>query len=304
LPTTDGQPFTQPFRWQGRWAENDTATVYDFRSRFWSTELGAFVQPDAFQFLSRTGTLWSWPGQNPFRHRDPYGMYSWEEFGDDFYHNADTAIDVSLAISGAAFTIATLGAGWEVGAALMGGRLGVAGLLRFGAIGAAQGGLAGAGIETGRQLITSDCPLDVGKIGKATAGGAAAGFIFGARGGIGVGPFRNLFPGDAAAPPLQLFSPAQVTRSTFTRRLNYVVLQDGRLVMGRISHNPGGGHIDLAGGAPVRAAGEVSILRGQLRQINNASGHYRPSGPGAQAAAERAFGELGFSTAGRYVERF
>jgi hypothetical protein len=112
-------------------------------------------------------------------------MYSWEEFGDDFYHNADTAIDVSLFISGVAFTVATLGAGWEVGAALMGGRLGLAGLLRFGAIGAAQGGLIGGGIETGRQSLTSDCPFDYGKIGMATAGGAVAGFILGARGGIG-----------------------------------------------------------------------------------------------------------------------
>jgi hypothetical protein len=74
--------------------------------------------------------------------------------------------------------------------------------------------------------------------------------------------------------------------------------------MGRIGSMPGGGHIDLAGGAPVRAAGEVTIVRGQVHQINNASGHYRPSGPGAQAAAERAFDALGFRTADRYVELF
>jgi RHS repeat-associated protein len=66
-------PYHQPFLWQGRWAENDSATLYDFRARFWSTELGMFVQPDRFQYLGRTGTLWSWPGQNPYRWRDPSG---------------------------------------------------------------------------------------------------------------------------------------------------------------------------------------------------------------------------------------
>jgi RHS repeat-associated protein len=76
LPIVGIYPISQPFRWQGRWALNDAATIYDFRSRFWSTELGAFLQPDAFQYLGRTGTLWSWPGQNPFRWRDPYGMFA------------------------------------------------------------------------------------------------------------------------------------------------------------------------------------------------------------------------------------
>jgi RHS repeat-associated protein len=76
LPIVNGALYAQPIRWQGRWAEDPAGTVYDFRSRFWSTELGAFVQPDAFQYLGRTGTLWSWPGQNPIRWRDPYGMYA------------------------------------------------------------------------------------------------------------------------------------------------------------------------------------------------------------------------------------
>jgi hypothetical protein len=30
-------------------------------------------QPDQYAYLSRGGTLWSWPGQNPFRWRDPSG---------------------------------------------------------------------------------------------------------------------------------------------------------------------------------------------------------------------------------------
>jgi len=31
------------------------------------------LQPDEYVFLTRSGTLWSWPGQNPFRWRDPSG---------------------------------------------------------------------------------------------------------------------------------------------------------------------------------------------------------------------------------------
>ena len=63
-------PF-QPFRWQGRLLI--AQGLYDFRARLFSTELGAFLQPDEYQFLSRGGTLWSWPGQNPFKWRDPSG---------------------------------------------------------------------------------------------------------------------------------------------------------------------------------------------------------------------------------------
>jgi hypothetical protein len=146
----------------------------------WSADLGSFLQPDQYAYLSRGGTLWSWPGQNPFRWRDPSGRDA-EEW---FLRNSDRIIDASLAISGAAFTIATLGAGWEVGAALAGGRLTLGAAARFGAVGALKGGLLGAGVETGRQLATSDCPPDYGKIGKAAAAGAVAGAVFGARGGI------------------------------------------------------------------------------------------------------------------------
>jgi guanyl-specific ribonuclease Sa len=35
-----------------------------------------FLQPDQYAYLSRGGTLWSWPGQNPFRWADPSGRFS------------------------------------------------------------------------------------------------------------------------------------------------------------------------------------------------------------------------------------
>jgi RHS repeat-associated protein len=71
-PQLDGNPYTtQPFQWQGRPTVSNN--LYDFRARIWSTELGTFLQPDQYGYLSRGGTLWSWPGNNPFRWRDPSG---------------------------------------------------------------------------------------------------------------------------------------------------------------------------------------------------------------------------------------
>jgi hypothetical protein len=61
-----GQPVAnvqQPFTWQGHRAI--APNLYDFRARVWSADLGAFLQPDEYVFLSHGGTLWSWPGQNP-----------------------------------------------------------------------------------------------------------------------------------------------------------------------------------------------------------------------------------------------
>jgi hypothetical protein len=64
---------------------------------------------------------------------------------------------------------------------------------------------------------------------------------------------------------------------------NYVVRSDGKLFVGRV------GHIDLARGAPVQAAGEVKVVNGQVRMFDNASGHYRPTGPSIEPAARAAF---------------
>jgi RHS repeat-associated protein len=62
------------FGWQGkRVLSTQQPNLYDSRARVWSADLGAFLQPDEYVFLTPTGTLWSWPGQNPFRYRDPSG---------------------------------------------------------------------------------------------------------------------------------------------------------------------------------------------------------------------------------------
>jgi RHS repeat-associated protein len=72
-PSFGGEPYEQLLRWQGRPFINLAGGLYDFRARTWSPELGAFLELDSFGYLTPTGTLWSWPGQNPFRYRDPSG---------------------------------------------------------------------------------------------------------------------------------------------------------------------------------------------------------------------------------------
>jgi hypothetical protein len=51
--------------------------------------------------LSHGGTLWSWPGQNPFRWRDPSGR-SGATFGDWFYADSGWAADAAPALATAA----------------------------------------------------------------------------------------------------------------------------------------------------------------------------------------------------------
>ncbi|WP_200157348.1 hypothetical protein [Allochromatium vinosum] len=94
-----------------------------------------------------------------------------------------------------------------------------------------------------------------------------------------------------------LFPVTQVQKVAYSGKLNYVVTQSGELVIGRTSH------IILSRGADVLAVGEARFVNGGLRSIDNASGHYRPSGATAQSAAEAAFERAGFEAAGKYTER-
>ena len=114
-PTDDVLPtdFAQPRRWQGRpFFENGGEGIYDFRARWWSPELGAFTTADEFKYLTTEGTLWSWPGQNPFRFRDPSGRCA--EEGDSINGgfeqwilvDGEEFIENSLAVSAAALTVA------------------------------------------------------------------------------------------------------------------------------------------------------------------------------------------------------
>ena len=112
--------------------------------------------------------------------------------------------------------------------------------------------------------------------------------------------FPNQFPDHPTGVPT-LISDTKLTQGA--GKYNYVVLEDGQLVIGRKFNGVGGGHIDLANGKPVIAAGEVKILSGKVKYIDNTSGHYEPSGRAAQAAAENAFSQKGFDVTGKYVEK-
>ncbi|WP_295946573.1 DUF6531 domain-containing protein [uncultured Xanthomonas sp.] len=111
--------------------------------------------------------------------------------------------------------------------------------------------------------------------------------------------FNNRFPEDVPRAPNVI--PNEMLPKISQRNLAYVVKEDGTLIVGR--NNQFQGHIDLAGGDPVLAAGELSIHAGRLKYIDNNSGHYRPSGIYAQRAAEDAFRRIGFDVEGKYIER-
>jgi LysM repeat protein len=77
---------------------------------------------------------------------------------------------------------------------------------------------------------------------------------------------------------------------------NYVINEKGNLVVGR------SGHTSLAGGAPVQAAGELQLYNGNVKWIDNASGHYQPSS-GIGQVAEAAFNNAGLDATGKFVPK-
>ena len=113
--------------------------------------------------------------------------------------------------------------------------------------------------------------------------------------------FTNHFPEHPVLPPRRVVKIDHLRR--MSGKFNYVVTQDRRLVVGKAFPDPGGGHIDLAGGLDVVAAGEVKVLDGKIVYLDNSSGHYRPSGSGAVRAATEAFEQQGFEASGKYVEK-
>ena len=102
----------------------------------WSTDLGAFLQPDEYVFLGRAGTLWSWPGQNPYRWRDPSGR-------DPIGRFVGTIVGGILGADVGAIGGAAVGGGttWELGPGVVVGLTG--GALAGSATGLAVGGYYG-----------------------------------------------------------------------------------------------------------------------------------------------------------------
>jgi hypothetical protein len=100
--------------------------------------------------------------------------------------------------------------------------------------------------------------------------------------------FKNLALADQLAPP-KLLDYYKIRSQKISGEYNYVVTKEGKLIIGRKGGFPGGGHIDLAQGKPVRSAGQVRFVNGNIKYINNKSGHYQPRGVSAKNAALEAF---------------
>lgn len=116
--------------------------------------------------------------------------------------------------------------------------------------------------------------------------------------------FANRFPDDAR----ELRDvPALTTDQALGMPANvlYVVKENGALIMARKPHDPGGfGHVDLARGEKVIAAGEAKVLWGTVKYIDNASCHYLPNGQAAAGAAVKAFRNHGFQVSDeRYINK-
>lgn len=106
--------------------------------------------------------------------------------------------------------------------------------------------------------------------------------------------FTNKFPEH------EIDVPRIVPNSRLSRisgNYNYVVLEDGALVVGKT------GHTSLTGGNPVQAAGEIQLYNGNVKWLDNASGHYQPTGANIGGIAERAFQNAGLDTAGKFVPK-
>lgn len=122
------------------------------------------------------------------------------------------------------------------------------------------------------------------------AGGGLGGMKKGAK------IFYNLAPKDEIL-PATLFAAGKIREASYSGKLTYVVKESGELIIGRSPHT------SLSQGRNVLAAGEVKFVNGNVRSINNLSGHYRPNGVSAKNQAEAAFSKAGFDAAGKYVEK-
>lgn len=94
--------------------------------------------------------------------------------------------------------------------------------------------------------------------------------------------FSNLAPEDSVL-EFNRIPNSQLAR--INGQFNYVVRPNGELVVGRQFN----GHIDLAQGRQVVAAGRVRVVGGKVRWFDNESGHYKPSGYSMPAMARKAF---------------
>jgi filamentous hemagglutinin len=103
--------------------------------------------------------------------------------------------------------------------------------------------------------------------------------------------FGNKFPLDPIADPKIV--PTQALKN-MSGNLNYVVLEDGSLVVGKSPHT------SLTNNTSVQAAGEIQLYNGKVKWLDNASGHYQPIGAPIQGIAESAFNKIGLDATGKF----
>lgn len=103
--------------------------------------------------------------------------------------------------------------------------------------------------------------------------------------------FGNKFPLDAIGDPKIV--PTQALK-TMSGNLNYVILEDGSLVVGKSPHT------SLTNNTSVQAAGEIQLYNGNVKWLDNASGHYQPTGSQIQGIAESAFEGIGLNATGKF----
>jgi hypothetical protein len=142
--------------------------------------------------------------------------------------------------------------------------------------------------------------------------------------------FENIFPEHQIKPPIEggILGPEEMKRfmrdlgegkSEKSHKYNYVVLTvpkggDPRarqyetvymlLFCKEDKALARGGHIDLAYKGLIAAGGEIQVRKGNIKYVDNSSGHYLPKGPSAKLAVINAFKEAGFGDiSDKYVEK-
>lgn len=106
--------------------------------------------------------------------------------------------------------------------------------------------------------------------------------------------FPNLITEDKGREWVKPIAPG--TALSRSGNYSYVVLESGELVIGKRT----AGHVNLARGENVMAAGEFKTKGGEVVSLDNKSGHYRPYGANAQQAAVDAFNKNGLNADGKY----
>lgn len=119
----------QPLRWKARPYSPYAGGIYDMRARQWSPAIGAFLSADEFRYLGTSGTLWSWPGQNPYKWSDPSGragVFGWASVHWSPIPAPVTGILEAVFVAGydgqeGAYVADIFGAGAEANAVVLGG---------------------------------------------------------------------------------------------------------------------------------------------------------------------------------------